>query len=333
MLFKPTALLSLGLLSSLTTVLATPAPRQASYHIAVADQNTKTIRVFPRDSKKWDDDAIYWSFTADPPFWNRDWANLDEIKFRRTANHGWIALVSASGGKAGIINVTNEKRKTDLDDVMWQATPEGNPHSIERIPHIGAIVVASSTPGKLTVYVPQDTDKPVDDFGNIKTSKYKYDVPGAHGVLWDPQGSDDVSKGFLWVTARTYLIKYSVSGKGPDIKLNEEEKIEFPGKGLGHDLMPDYTDPNVLLMTDTYGAYAYNTKTEKWTTLRKERKLKSIARHANGEYVWIKGDEGDLGQYVYVSKNIADTDNTDAERWGWKDARFYKAHIYTPDFE
>src|SRR5262249_46961020 len=143
---KVTIFLAVSLLCSFTKTLAAPlASRAGSYHIAVVDQNSKTVRVFPRDAKDWSDKEVFWSFTADPPFWNNDWINLDDIKFRKTAKHGWIAMVTASEGKAGIINVTKEKRKTTLDDVMWQATPGGNPHSIERIPSLGAIVVASST--------------------------------------------------------------------------------------------------------------------------------------------------------------------------------------------
>ena len=330
---KITTLVAASFLCSFTKTFAAPiAPRADSYHVAVVDQNTKTVRVFPRSAKNWSSKEIFWSFTADPPFWNKDWNNLDDIKFRKTAKHGWIALVTASGGKAGIINVTKEKRKTSLDDVMWQATPGGNPHSIERIPSLGAIVVASSTPGKLTVYVPQDP-KDTDNFSKIKKSKYDYKVPGAHGVLWDPNGSTDPSKGFLWVTAKGFLYKYRVSGTGPNIKLNLADSVELRANGLGHDLQPDYTNKNVLLITDTHGAYSYNTKTKKRTTIRNQTKLKSIARHPNGEYIWVRGDKDDLGQYVTISKDIKDTSNKHATSRGWKDARFYKAHIYTPDFE
>ncbi|KAJ8099002.1 hypothetical protein POJ06DRAFT_125988 [Lipomyces tetrasporus] len=321
----------LELLDGCCSVAVRPASRILPHRCR--DQNSKTVRVFPRNAKRWSSDEIFSSFTADPPFWNDDWNNVSDVKIRKIGTYGWIAMMTASGGEAGIVNISKEKRKTTPGDLMWQATPAGNPHAIERIPYNGASVVASSESGKLTLYVPQDSDD-INDFDNIKTSPYSYDVPAAHGVLWDPNGSHDQDKGFLWVTGKGYLYKYKVTGKGPATRLElDTDPIELPKGGLGHDLQPDYTDPHVLLMTDTYGAYRYNAKTEKWKTIRNQRKLKSFARHWTGEYIWIKGDSSDMGHYVTFSDNPADIGSSDEESRGWEDAKFYKARIYSPRFE
>ena len=330
-------LLSLFFLTVLSlSLLAASQPiiedRADSYSVAAVDQNSKTVRVFPRD-KKWNKDAISWSFMAESAWWDikNRWDDLSDVKVRKVAKHGWIALVTASGGKAGIINITNEKRSVTLDDdeVLWQATPGGNPHAIERIPYNGAIVVASSKTGRLTLYVP--TGKDINDYSKIKKSQFHYELDGAHGVLWDPNGSSSVSKGFLWAVGREYLYKYRVEGSGKSTRLvRDEKKYRIPGGGLGHDLQPDFGNKNSLLVTDSYGAYAFNTKSNKWTTLKKMKKIKSLARHENGEYMWVTGNKDELGQYVEFAKSVGAKKST---KRGWSAARFYKARFYRTDFD
>ena len=306
--------------------------RAANYHVAVCDQNSKTVRVFPRDSDTWNSDAIFWSFTADTSswkFWDNSWNSLSDVTIRNTGAHGWIALVTASGGKVGIINITKEKRETSLDDLMWHATPGGNPHSIERIPRNGAIIVASSHAHGLTMYVPSDADD-INNYDKLEKSNFSYDLEGAHGVLWDPNGGDSPGEGFLWALGDKYLVKYAVKGKGKDTRLVPVgDPFALPRKGLGHDLQPDFTDPNVLLVTDTYGAYTFNTKTNKWKTLKEKRKLKSLVRHPSGEYMWITGSKDEMGQYVEFGDKVGSA----KDKKGWDDARFYKARIYSTAFE
>ncbi|KAK2746829.1 hypothetical protein FQN57_002871 [Myotisia sp. PD_48] len=304
-------------------------PRAANYHVAAVDQNSKTVRVFPRNGK-WNDDGIFWSFNAGSPSWTpkANWRNLSDVKFRKTGKHGWIALVTASEGNVGIINVTKEKRDNDLRQLMWTGYAGDNPHAIERIPYNGAIVAASSTPGKLTMWVPSDPDD-INDYSKLRKS-HTYDMDGAHGVLWDPRGSDTVADGRLWALGRRWLVKYKVVGKGLDTKLVQDgSKIEIHGKSLGHDLQPDYTNKDVLLVTDSDGAYAYNTKTNKWTVLQSAKKYKSLVRHPNGEYIWIIGDKNELGQYVRFGSKPGKVD----DQRGWEDAKFYKARVYSTPFE
>jgi hypothetical protein len=59
--------------------------------------------------------------------------------------------------------------------------------------------------------------------------------------------------------------------------------------------------------------------------------VKSIARHPSGEFVWVVGskDTGEMGTHVsFGTKLGAATDEQ-----GWKDARFYKARIFSADYE
>lgn len=296
--------------------------RATNYLLAVADQTTNTIRVFPRNSEKWNQDAIDWSFTAGGGAWD----NLSDVKIRKIANHGWIALVCASGGKAALINITNEKRHVKVGDreVLWQASPGGNPHSIERVPHKGVIATAGSNPGKLTLYVPTThTSDDVNDFGKIEKGR-EYKLAGAHGVLWDPTGEH------LWAVGDKVLNKYTVEGKRTGTKLALVKSYKIPGNGMGHDLQPDFTEKNTLLVTDTYGAYAFNTGSGEWTTLKEMRKIKSLVREPDGgEYFWVVGNVDELGQKVEFGGKVGSADDSR----GWSDARFYKARLYSTAFE
>lgn len=197
------------------------------------------------------------------PGWFEDdvWADLDDVKIRKTADLGYVALVAASGGKVGMVNIKAGQESTDLSDVVWEATPGDNPHSLERIPYLGAFVAASSKPGKLTLYVPTDASD-VNDLDKIKKS-HEYPLTKAHGVLWH--------SGKLWATGEDYLYKFDVVGKGKDIKLVlDGKKISLPkvsGRASnGHDLSASYKDPDVLLVTHTAAAYTYNVKTGKFKT-------------------------------------------------------------------
>ena len=107
----------------------------AQYRIAVVDQNVNEVRVFDRNSKAWDDDAIAWSFKGVDHWLNHGWADLSDARIRKSEGRGLIALITASGGNIGIVDVKQEAEKTNSDeDLVWSAEPEGNPHAIERIP-------------------------------------------------------------------------------------------------------------------------------------------------------------------------------------------------------
>ncbi|PGH03883.1 hypothetical protein AJ79_07241 [Helicocarpus griseus UAMH5409] len=319
------------LILTLFTTLLTAAP--ADYYVAGVDQTPNAVHVYPRN-KPWTSPNLHWSFTAGTR--NKGWINLSDVKFRRTASHGWIALVCASGGNAGIVNVSKNKLKTDLSDVLWTGSPGANPHAIERIPHLGAVVVASSNPGKLTVYYPRDADE-VNDYKNLERSEVKYEAPGAHGVLWDPNGgsgSEGVEKGLLWVSLDKGMHKYRITGRGKDIKLvREGEMIRFPGKaGLGHDLQPDYTDGDVLLTTDSYGAYAYKVSSGEWKTVREGKAIKSFVREKGGEYLWVtqSGKKGWVSPWVRFGMEAG---AKASERKGGGKRGFYKARVFEVDFE
>ncbi|KAF9889007.1 hypothetical protein FE257_007984 [Aspergillus nanangensis] len=309
----------------------------SAYHILVTDQNSKTVRAWDRNDASWNGDNIFWSWTAEGgpwPWTAAKWLNIDEVKIRKTASLGWVALVTTSAGKVGMIDI-NTNRDTNIDNVLWQATLDGNPHSIERIPNVGAIVVASSDSNDLTVYAPEDPND-VNNLGKIKKIG-TYEVEFAHGVLWDP------TLEVLWALGRNILKKFAVAGEGPDLTLVEidsyplqaRENDSYDGNLNGHDLQPSYADDDVLMVTHTRAGFKFHKSTGKWEEVISLTKLKSLVQAPDGEYIWIRGDKGDMGQRVSFSNSPAYPDfppEMASTARGWDDAKFYKARIYTPDF-
>jgi hypothetical protein len=50
-----------------------PAQAAAGYHLAVVDQNSKTVRIYDRDAERWNDDAVIWSFAGKEPWLGKKW--------------------------------------------------------------------------------------------------------------------------------------------------------------------------------------------------------------------------------------------------------------------
>jgi hypothetical protein len=227
----------------------------------VVDQNSKTVRIYDRYALRWNDDAIIWSFQGKVTFGIRIWAD------RKTQARGMFALVCASGGAAGIVEIKRGRHTDSDDDLIWQAYPDDNPHSIERIPRNGSILTASSKGDKnLQLYSPKGR---IDDFdGYEKVNSWTFD--GAHGILWDPQGTNEVSAGVLWVLGDGKLVGYKVKGSGQDTDLDvwREVVIDHPGHKMGHDLQPDYAEPGHLLLTDSEGVYRYDVSKDKSSASR-----------------------------------------------------------------
>lgn len=281
----------------------------ANYKVIVAEQKKNYAMVFPKN-KAFTDGNAEKIYKAAGTYWS----NLSDVKVRSTASHGDVGLLAASGGSIGIWDINSNKVHSSTD-LLWEARPGGNPHAIERIPNVGAVVSASSD-GFLTLWAPTDVNKP-----RTLARVQEIDLPGAHGVLWDP------GLKWLWACGNKIVKAYKVTGSKRNTSLAWTGKsVTLPG--LGHDLQPDYSNSGRMLVSDTYGVYSFVKGTQTKTKLHDTRSVKSYVKHSSGEYVWIKGQGGDVS-HNWASPTIRFSASADRTRSG---AWFYKARIYTSAF-
>ncbi|MDJ1645282.1 hypothetical protein [Streptomyces pakalii] len=322
------------------------------------------VLVYPRVNAVWGPGAqddpdfpdvwrrkAHWSFrpggpdaTPETPY--PGWANISDVKFRNTASLGAIALVCASAGEgtwgragahAGILDVNDVNRHPTHEQLIWDVDVGGNPHAIERIPDNGSVVVASSQDvvgvdggGFLSLYAPRVLADP-STLGRVATIPFEK----AHGVLWDPANK------WLWAIGKNELRTYAVEGSlvRTRLRLVTSQPLyeaDRPEPDVGHDLMADYLHQHNLLMTATHGAYVFGAHPgsggARWARLSGEKKLKSLTRHAGGEFIWVHGEPQsptDLwphtNPYVYFGKSL----DTSPVKRGWDTARIYKARLWT----
>jgi hypothetical protein len=307
----------------------TPAFAAASYNVAMTEQVTNQVYVFNANTTNWNAAASkVWGFN--PGSTTGAWANLSDVRLRSTAAHGEVALVTASGGKAAMVDVKAGKVTATSGDVLWQASPGGNPHAIERIPNNGSVVVASSG-GFLTLYSPSAISQP-STLAKVQTVTFA----GAHGVLWDP------TYNYLWAIGSGKLVPYAVTGSGRSTRLVAGTAISLGTytnsagvvtPNLGHDLQPSYAAKNVLLITHTTGVFSVNTSTRALTRISSAGSVKAYVNHTSGERAWLRADG--TGSRTWGSPTVqfftsAGATSFTRTRTG---AEFYKVRHWTAAFE
>jgi hypothetical protein len=266
--------------------LSRNAYAEETFHVAVCDQAINSILVHPVNVP-WNPANQIWAWS--PPFAQdpnsstpkNTWAGLTDVKFRDTSRYGWVTLVTAGGGKVGIVDMPGQDPAADL---LWSARPYGSPHAIERIPGIGAIVTASSKSsdrvdgyeGYLTVYGPTDPDDPAT---LLRVQEIRFQR--AHGLWYD--GS------YLWALGAWTLAKYRVNGEGLSTRLEAVWLHTFPTVFNGHDIDTDRSDSAYLLITGGGSVKRVHKVTgaiQAWTPSAVG--VKSYARVASGVSFWQK---------------------------------------------
>ncbi|HZE39536.1 MAG TPA: DUF6528 family protein [Stackebrandtia sp.] len=279
----------------------------ANYYVAVTEQVQNKVMIFARNSP-WNDAHMARSFSPG----GGGWSNLSDVKFRNTTRYGAVGLVTASGGNVGVWNITDEKHQ-EHNDLLWSASPGGNPHAIERIPNNGSVVTASSG-GYLTLYAPGGSS--MGSLAKVKT----YDFAGAHGVLWD-----DIGK-LLWAVGRNQVRAFKVTGSGRGTRLADAGR-HHSLPGLGHDLQPDYHDHTKLLATDGRGVYQVDRATAATKQISGTNGVKSYCRHASGDSFWAIPNWG--GHSNWRTNTIGFSNGYKRTRSG---AGFYKARLFKLEF-
>ncbi|MGC4806468.1 DUF6528 family protein [Micromonospora sp. DT233] len=256
-------------------VLVAPTGAQAaSDRVAVVDQRYG-VRIFSAGASRWTAGSALWS-------WKRPagsgWKNLSEVKFRKQGSR-YVVLVAASGGRAGIVDYSTRKLRR-------QFVPGGNPHAIELLP-TGAAVVASSDPGKLTLY------------GKGRTSPAATkSFAKAHAVYWD----STIKR--LWAAGGTRLCSYKVSGTATSPRLTNAACRSVTGNV--HDLSPIYGSPAGLWMSNTRHVYQYDiNRNQFWRAPGSidTNKIKSVGNHSGG-LVFTTRVVGKNGDGTYGHGNV-----------------------------
>ncbi|WP_327360238.1 hypothetical protein [Streptomyces sp. NBC_01296] len=322
-LLKSVAAVTVGApLESLAT--AARAGAAGTYHVAVCEQTRNQILIHPGGPVLWTPANRLWRWQAPA---TSDWNLLSDIKFRETTAFGWVALVTASGGRVGIVNMG------DGDELLWSAAPKGNPHSIERIPGISAVVTASTSPsgkitypGFLTVYGPTDSDDP-----STLTNVQEIAVEGAHGLWYDGN--------YLWALGTWTITKYQVTGSHLDTRLVKVWGHTFPAPDPfnGHSLDADYSDAAYLLVTGGGSVQRFNKATGALTRMpQSDSGVKSFSRIASGESFWQQASG--IGKYSWCNSEIQFFDSVgnksfrrSLEGYGYT-GQFYRARLSSVNF-
>jgi hypothetical protein len=247
------------------------------------------------------------------------------VKFRASTAFGTLALVTASGGRAGIVRVST-------GDVLWSATPGGNPHAIERIPGIDAIVVASSG-DVVTLYGPTNSGDP-STLAQIQQLPY----PDAHGLWYDDINS------LLWVVGGTRITGYTVSASGRSTRLIPSVIRDLgPALGSGlHSLDASYANSGGLLITDgtrviTFDKGSFNlTPMATPSGFSDTSSVKSYSRDVSGESFYSHPHT----DYTWVSPVVQSFDASGTATVAMGPAyssavgapEIYKARLFNPGF-
>jgi hypothetical protein len=285
--------------ASLTKVVGSVAASAATYvdfPVAIMDAEAERVLVLTKKSGSmvgWDYASRRWSFQPDLGLgtFGPSWRGPTDVKFRNIDGVTHV-LISCVGGSVGLFEYApGTKKDIDQTDKVWSRTPGGKPHGVERIPadYGGAIVVACSTggandDGKVVLYRPSGSDYVV---------QAEYSFANAHCVQWD-----HVRK-ILWVGGGSFIRAYKITGTGATMALTPDGPDVTAPVGVVHDIQPDFTNRNMLLIADAEGGKQFNPITRTVGTTIKPTppgangstggpRIKSFSRDTSGEYFWLR---------------------------------------------
>ncbi|SDN06778.1 DUF6528 family protein [Allokutzneria albata] len=314
-----------------TTALAAPAVADpalaASVDVVTAEQASKKIMIFDPAVASWNGSgATKWAWSptsangfsaqadgasAEASTSAAGWSNPSDMRLRSNSHHGGQVLVTAaSGGFLGVASFPAGKRK-------WSVAVPGadNPHAAELLPN-GNVAAAASHGGWIRLYAASQ--------GPNATKHAQYDLPGGHGVLWDPQGS------VLWAIGDNHLVALKVGGTAANPTLSEARKVALPSKG-GHDLQPVYGNKDRLWITTSSQVYQFSKSTGAFSTdyahaaSANRTSVKSIGNHPQtGQLIEAKPKAG--CRTTWCTDTI-DFFGADAKRTR-TGAEFYKARFW-----
>lgn len=281
---------------------------KTDYHIAVTEQASRKILVIGPKGVIWG-----WSPEETNGQGVLGWGIPADVKLRDHAAYGGQCMVVADGyGYAAIVVYPSK-------EVKWSRVVGGNPHAAELLPD-GNIAIAASDGGWVRVYTASQGPES-GNYGEIL-------LPGAHGVLWDPELQ------VLWAVGDDRLITLRVEGApdAPVLKPVHEKSLPSP---WGHDLFPVYGDTGRLWVTTNSGVSQYVKSDDSWSTdyngvERVNRAfVKSVGNQPSGTVLQTVPKEG--------VKYAWGTDTVDLflpdRRLQLPQTSIYKARIWRPEYQ
>lgn len=252
---------------------------------------------------------------------------LAAVKYRWSEHFNTnVVLFAGAGGVAGMIEYPSGK-------CLWKVRVGQSPHSVELLPN-GDIVVASSGGGNW-------------DEGRLYYYELKSDgtyqattehmLNGAHGVLWDPDNE------VLWALGFPELVAYNLTetndGKASLIKLQDWGC--YVPDGSGHDLMPDYSDPDILWLTDNVSIMKFSKSENKilkeypnYKKLNSMPTVKGVTSFTDGVVVFVSyGDATGNGHPHTIRGYWPKEDGTfEMVKFTDEEYGFNKIRVFTTDY-
>lgn len=225
--------------------LAEPTPRQAAtVPLVLTEQGFDRIVVLdPTDAAFGSNTTLWtWKPTASNGFADlpNAWGLPDEAQLRHRGDQQYL-LTTDSYGLAAVVPYPQGIGSYWATDVG----ASNNPHSAELLPD-GNVAVTASTGGFVRVYTASQ--------GPRSTTYTQFDLPGAHGVYYEP------ASGLLWAVGNGDLVGLRVSGPAAAPVISRIVDVPLPGgaKAYGHDLYPVRTNADRLWVTTVAGVFQFS---------------------------------------------------------------------------
>lgn len=286
--------------------VAVAAGTGEDWRIVAADQETRSAVMFSGEPDAATNILWRWSPAEDPNVRPGDaeaFAAIDEVKPR---NGGREIVVNASAG--GIASVDVAKGR-----VRWYARVYGNcagPHSTEVLPD-GRVAVANST-GVDALQLIDVGSAPLEPARQRVVRAL--DVPGAHGVQYDPR------RGVLYVIGYTNLYELAYSPETMSVKvLRKWDYSAAAGDEYGHDLVREPSGG--YYFTNHTGVWHFDPDTGSIETVLAKANVKSYSRdRAKGTLLSVPRERWWTDRLICRGR-----DGTERVIGPFPGARFYKA--------
>ncbi|GGE02626.1 DUF6528 family protein [Paenibacillus nasutitermitis] len=326
-----TGLLVLASLLALVAIVLQPLPGSAAttdYNVAVTDQSVGgKILVLDPNVPDWNSaSAIKWSWapSAANGFSNPTpgWGLPSSVKLRESCVFGgqWMTVTDSKGFAAIIPYPAANDKKWSIN---LTATP--NLHEAELLPN-GNIAIAASSGGWVRIYTSSQ--------GPSSTVNVQFNLPEAHGLLWDPQ------QNVLWALGST-LNALTIGGTPAAPTITQKSSVALP-TSHGHEMQPVYGDTDRLWISTGTTVYQYIKSTNTFTTSFTGSAgigrvgVKSVGDQPSGQVIEtvpdaIKSPPGGCTANNWCTETV-DFFLPDMTRT-MTGARFYKARILNPAYQ